>query len=204
MEKKEFTTVKIKTKAHIKFYLESNFGNPCKLPSGHFINEHLNILLSRPIKYDNCKTVNDPETVVICINEKTFKMYGYGLTQTNRRNFNLVIDNFIKSQIRAIAENILLNNSINEDWKKKYEEVKKENKQLLLLSKQVLNKETLQNYKKFESKINKRLKEHRQNRIKEKSALMQAAYVCLGFDETMMSLDALLKDFYRYRKAHNY
>lgn len=200
---KVFTTVKIKTKPHIKHFLESQFGSPCKIPSGHFVSEYLNVLLSRPMKDDNCKTVSEKETVTIIINEKSFKRYGYGLTQTNRRNFNLVIDNFIKSLIRAITENILYNNSINEDWKKQFETLKKENKKLIHLAELPNSKETLQQYRKYETNINKRLKEHQQNRIKEKNALMQAAYVCLGFDETMMSLDALLKDFYRYRKSQN-
>lgn len=203
MERKIFTTVKIKTKPHIKHYLETQFGSPCNIPSGHFVSEYLNVLLSRPVKFDNCKTVPEKETITIIINEKSFKRYGYGLTQTNRRNFNLVIDNFIKSLIRSITENILYNNSINEDWKKNYETLKKEHKQLLVLSELPTSSETLKNYRKFENVINKRLKEHKQNRIKEKNALMQAAYVCLGFDETMISLDALLKDFYRYRKAQN-
>lgn len=202
---KVFTTVKIKTNPHIKHYLEYNFGSPCKLPSGHFLSEHLNILLSRPIKFDNHNQIKlESETVVICLTEENLKRYGYGLTQTNRRNFNLVIDNFIKSQIRAIAENILMNNAINEDWKRKYEQLKKENKQLLLLSKDSLNTDTLKNFKKFEPKINKRLKEYHKNRIKVKSALMQAAYDCLGFDESIMSLDAIQKDFYRYKKAQKH
>ena len=113
----------------------------------------------------------------------------------------MVIDNFIKSQIRAITENILLNNSINENWKKKCEVLLKENKQLLLLSKNALNPDTLKNFRKFEPKINKRLKEHHQNRIKEKNALMQAAYDVMGFDETLLSFDALQKDYYRYKKT---
>lgn len=201
---KQFTTVKIKTKPHIKHYLELHFGNPCKFPSGHFINEHLNILLSRPLKDDNDQCVEESATIIVSLNEITFKRYGFGLTKTNRKNFNLVIDNFIKSQIRAIADNILLNNSINEDWKKKYEELKKENKQLVALSKESFTTETLKNFKKFECKINKRLKEHRQNRIKEKSALMQAAYICLGFDETILSFDAIKKDYYRYKLAQSH
>lgn len=200
---KVFTTVKIKTKPHIKHFLESHFGSPCKIPSGHFVSEYLNVLLSRPVKFDNHKCEPESETVIICLTAEVFKRYGYGLTQTNRRNFNLVIDNFIKSLIRAITENILYNNSINEDWKKKFEKLNKENKQLIHLSELPVSKETLQHYRKYETTINKRLKEHQQNRIKEKNALMQAAYVCLGFDETMMSLDALLKDFYRYKKAQN-
>lgn len=201
---KLFTTVKIKTKPHIKHYLEMHFGNPCVFPSGHFINEHLNILLSRPLKFDNSKCINESSEVIVALNEKTFKRYGYGLTKTNRMNFNLVIDNFIKSQIRIIADNILLNNSINEDWKKKYEELKKENKQLVTLSKESFNSDTLKNFKKFECKINKRLKEHRQNRIKEKNALMQAAYDCLGFDEGILSFDAIVKDYYRYKIAQKH
>lgn len=201
---KVFTTVKIKTKPHIKHYLEYNFGNPCKFPSGHFLSKYLNILLGRPIKHENHKCECEKETVTICLTEESFKRYGYGLTLTNRRDFNLVIDNFIKSQIRAITDNILLNNSINEDWMKKYDHLKKENKQLLLLSKDSLNAETLKNFKKFEPKINKRIKEHHQNRIKEKSALMQAAYNCLGFDESIMSFDAIQKDYYRYKKAQKH
>jgi hypothetical protein len=199
----EFTSVKIKTKPHIKHFLESQFGVPCKIPSGHFISEYLNVLLSRPVKFDNHRCEPEKETVTICLTAETFKRYGFGLTQTNRRNFNLVVDNFIKSLIRSLTENILYNNAINEDWKNKFEKLSKENKKLIHLAELPTSKETLKQFRKYETIINKRLKEHHQNRIKEKNALMQAAYICLGFDETMMSLDALLKDFYRYKKAQN-
>ena len=62
---KVFTTVKIKTKPHIKHYLEMHFGSPCKIPSGHFIAEHLNILLSRPMKDDNSLCIDESATVIV-------------------------------------------------------------------------------------------------------------------------------------------
>jgi hypothetical protein len=198
---KEFVQIKIKTKPHIKYYLENHFGNPCKIPSGHFIGEYLNILLSRPVKTENHKCVDEPETVVISINKTDFHGYGYGLTITNRRNFNLVINNFIRTQIRDIANNILLNNAINTDWKKKYEELKKENKQLVNLSKEALTTDTLKKYKKVETLINKRLDEHHKHRIEEKEALMQAVYDVLGFSEDILSFESIKKDFYRYKSA---
>ncbi len=197
---KEFSTVKIKTKPHIKCFLEYQFGTPCKIPSGHFVNEHLNILLSKTNKDDNCKTAPEAETVIICINEKTFRRYGYGLTITNRRNFNLVIDNFIKSQIYLLTENILNNNHRNEDWKKKYIALKKENDNLILLSKMPVNANTLKEYKKVNIQINKRLREHKKHRIKEKTALLEASE-SLGLNINMISMDALLKGYYRYRMA---
>lgn len=200
VDKQSFSSVKIPTKPHIKHYLEHHFGSPCLIPSGHFINEHLNLLLSTPKKYDNCKTVPAEESVIICINEKTGRRYGYGLTQTNRRNFNLVIDNFIKMQIRLIAENILNNNHRNEDWRIRYMELKSEHENLLKLAGKPLNKETLKEYKKLNIQINKRLKEHRQNRILEKRALIEAAEG-LGFNTNMISMEALKQDFYRYRMS---
>lgn len=198
---KEFVQIKIKTKPHIKHYLEHHFGSPCKIPSGHFISEYLNVLLSRPIKDENHMCTDDPETVFISINKTNFKGYGFGLTKTNRRNFNLVINNFIRSQIRDIANNILLNNAINTDWKKKYEELKKENKQLIALRKEAFNSDTLKKYKKVETLINKRLDEHHKHRIEEKEALMQAAYDVLGFNEEILSFESIKKDFYRYKSA---
>lgn len=200
---KEFVQVKIKTKPHIKHYLEYHFGSPCKFPSGHFIGEYLNMLLSRPVKDENHLIGNDPETVIISINKTNFKSFGYGLTKTNRRNFNLVIDNFIRTQIRNIAENLLLNDSINTNWKKMCEELKKENKQLILLSKESLTSETLKKYKKVETKINKRLDEHHKYRIKQNEALQQAAYNVLGFSEDILSFESIKKDFYRYKIAQN-
>lgn len=203
---KEFIQVKIKTRPHIKHYLEYHFGSPCKIPSGHFINEYLNVLLSRPLKDENhtiSKDTGNMETVIISINKPSFKVYGYGLTKTNRRNFDLVINNFIRTQIRETATSILFNNAINTDWKKKFEELKKENKQLIALAKETLSSETIKKSRQLELLINKRLDEHNKHCIKEKEALKQAAYDVLGFNEEILPFESIKKDYYRYKKAQN-
>lgn len=200
---KEFFQVKIKVKPYIKQYLEINFGAPCKFPSGHFISEYLNVLLTRPTKVENYACKDETAEVIISLPEVTFRRYGFGLTKTNRRNFNLAIENYIKSQIRAIAESVLCMASINEDWRQKYMELEKEHKELLNLSQLPISAETIKKIKRYESIITKRLEEHKKHTIKEKKALYYAAYEVLQIDENLMPFEMIKKDFYRYRISQN-
>lgn len=201
--KKHFTEIQIFTKPHIAHYLIHHFGKPCAIPSGNFITEFLRVNLSKPLKRNDSRinALNTP--VLILLSQDDINRYGYDLTKTAELNFSNSVDNYIRSQIRSIAENILNNNSINEDWKRRYLELHKEHKALIQLIKENLSEKTLKKNRAFDIKLNKRVSEYEQYKVKLNDALMMAAYDCLGFNEQILPFETIRKDFYRYKKRQN-
>ncbi len=201
--KKHFTEIEIFTKTHIAHYLVHHFGKPCAIPSGNFISEFLRVNLSKPIKRNDSRinALNTP--VLILLSQDDINRYGYDLTKTAELNFSNSVDNYIRSQIRSIAENILNNNTINEDWKRRYLELHKEHKALLLHIKDNLSENTVKKNRAFEIKLNKRVSEYEQYKVKLNDALMMSAYDCLGFNEQILPFETIRKDFYRYKKRQN-
>lgn len=194
-----FISVDIKVKPHVKFYLENNYGNPVRLERGSFISKYLVALLSRPYKRDNDRHACYPEQVNVIINEDHFRRFGFGLTRTAVKDFNLAIEHHIKSLIRGIADNILLSSEINENWEERYRQLKKEHSALLKVHHSELNSKKIKELKKFEVLLNQRLADSEKHKVKVIDALQMAAYVCLGFDEQILPLETIRKDYYRYK-----
>ncbi len=196
---KTFTTVKVKTKPYVKHYLQHHFGDPVKLPAGNFINKLLSYLLQKPVKHDNqaCKTYTT--TCEISLSEATFKRFGFGLTKTCTKDFNVAIENYIRSQIRSIAEGIYNNNTGTLEWKVKYLQLEKLHTKLLTINANNLTSDKVKELKKLHAKLNARVKTTRKDKIDMEDALMIAAYDILGFDEQILPYETIKKDFYRYK-----
>lgn len=194
-----FITVNIRVKPYIKHFLIHNYGNPVVLEPGTFISKYLAALLSRPIKADNHKCITYTEEVCISINENKFKRYGFGLTKTAAKDFNVAIENHIRNLIRNITDNILFTAEINENWQSRYHQLKREHNALIKLHTLDVNANTIKELRKFEALLNKRLADSEKHRVKVTDALQSAAYVCLGFDETILPLETIRKDYYRYK-----
>lgn len=194
-----FISINIRVKPHVKHFLIHNYGNPVKLEPGSFVSKYLVSLLSRPDKTDNHKCITYTEEVTVCLNEDKFKRYGFGLTKTASKDFNVAIENHIKSLIRNITDNILFTAEINENWQSRYQQLKKEHNALLKLHTAEVNSSTVKELRKFEALLNKRLADSEKHRVKVTDALQSAAYVCLGFDETILPLETIRKDYYRYK-----
>ena len=194
-----FITIDVKVKPYVRYFLEKNYGKPVKLETGSFIAKHLVSLLSRPQKTDNhkCKTYSDE--VMICLTEDKFKRFGYGLTKTNTKEFNLAIENHIRTLIRSITDNILFTAEDNENWKSRYEQLKKEHNALLKIHTTDLTSSTVKKLRKFDALLNHRIEDTEKHRVKLIDALQAAAYDSLGFDEQILPLETIRKDYYRYK-----
>jgi len=199
MGQTSFTTIKIYTKPYIKHYLETSFGKPTKIPPSNFMGKYLSVLLSRPMKEDNLKCSVYQECIQVTLNITGFKRYGYGLTKTNNKNFNIAIEDHIRTQIRAIAQSIYDNNCSSENWKKAFDKLSKEYKALLKLNIDKLTLEQSKKLKALQKKINDRYEIITKSKITFNDALMIAAYDCMGFDEQSLPFETIRKDFYRYK-----
>lgn len=199
MGQNAFITVNVKTKPYIKYYLEKNYGNPVNIDPGSFISKYLISLLSRPVKHDNKSCNTYTSDVVICLNETNFKRYGFGLTKTATKEFNLGVENHIRTLIRQITDNIVFNAEENENWRTRFEQLKKEHNALLKMQSSALNLSNIKKLRKFEALMNARLEDAEKHRVKLIDALQTAAYDLLGFDESILPLETIRKDYYRYK-----
>lgn len=201
--KQSFTEIELKVKPHIRHYLHYHFGNPCKIPSGHFIFEFVKLALSSQTKKDEIEIKTLTDSVKISIGFNDFTRYGHTITKTSALKLNDSIDNFIRSQIRTLTDIMLRSSEINEDWKRRYIQLNKEHKELMNLNGITRTAENEKLFKKFEAKCNKRIKEFEHYNFKVTDALMQSAYIQLGFDETILPFETIRKDYYRNRIRQN-
>jgi hypothetical protein len=203
MAKIYFTEIDIKVRPHIKHYLNYHYGSPCKFNSGNFVYEFIRLALKNPKKRNEHRNCNLTDTVRILISEDDLKRYGCVITNTSAQNLNDSIDNFIRMQIRTLTDLILQTSETNEDWRKRYLELKKEHRELLELTSIPKDETFAKRLRKFEVNINKRVKEFERYNFNVKDALMQAAYNKLGFDEQILPFETIKKDYYRYKRSES-
>ena len=199
--KKSFITVDLNTKPHIAHFLKVNYGSPCTIPAGNFISKYLNSLLEKSDTNDERNYKFNATPIKIKITKTILFRNGHKLTATAEHNFTVAVNNYIKTQIRTIAESIFNTQCVNDDWMNKYIELQKEHKQLLkILSSRMSASTTIKN-KTFEASLNKRITEFNSKKILMQDALKIAAYQRLGFNETVLPFETIKKDYYRYKNA---
>ncbi len=200
--KKGFITVSLNTRPHIAHYLKHNFGEPCVIPTANFISKFLNSILAKPSKYrEHLEYKYQPVPVKVSLTKTVFFRHGYSLSKTDDHNFTTALNNFIKIQIRTIAESIYSSQGVNEDWLRRFTALNKEHKYLLELMKPGLDPSTIKKSRTFEARLNKRIEEFKSHRLHMDDCLQKAAYECLGFNESVLSFDTIQRDYYRHKNS---
>jgi len=199
--KKGFITVSLNTRPHIAHYLKHTFGEPCEIPSAHFVSKYLNSILAKPSKrFENVNYKFKPVAVQVSLTKTVFFRHGYVLTKTDDHNFTTALNNYIKIQIRTIAESLYSSYGTNEDWLRRYTELHKEHKALLELIKPGMDPSLIKKSRTFEAKMNKRIEEFRSHKLHIDDCLQKAAYNCLGFNESVLPFETIQQDFYRHKR----
>jgi hypothetical protein len=201
--KKTFTNIEFNTKLHIAHYLTTHFGSPALIPHKHFINKFFKLSLKvRP--NHNQKRINLYNTKVeICLYKDALFREGKELTLTSQMNLTNSIDCYIKDQIRLFVDNVLSSSKRNENWQKRFIELQKEHDVLIAIVNKSLDPSTIKNIKTFESRLKKRINEFSEYKFQVNDALKEVAYNSLGFNEQVLPLETLQKDYYRYKNPCN-
>jgi len=107
-------------KSYVKRYLINNYGNPVDFRKNRYFGNYFKMLLERKICQHNKrihlkqygKQIYKSE-VIVFIDDDTFNRFGFDLTAQSVVDFNMFIEDYIKSQSRAI---IFTANSFGQAW----------------------------------------------------------------------------------------
>lgn len=183
---KDFLTVKINCKPVVKSFLESNFGNPVRIPDEHPLYKlACSQLTKKNIRAND--TIEYTDHIELGISEANFRFDGHSIADVNIRIFNTAVDNYIKVLCRSSLDSLLLMHDKQINWKLRCMD---------LIS--FINKNKVPGAE-VDKKIKELKSEIEANEINIKEAINIVVTTFLKIDSTIYNYEAVKKDYYRYR-----
>lgn len=180
------TTTKIKSKPHVKAFLETNFGIPVMIPEDHPLSTLVRSQLTKENPRFN-KTIVYDDFVELGITKETFRFDGYTINENSTQNFNTAVEKFMKLILRTNIDSLLIAQAAQDNWEEKCNDIlqlmKTAGASVISVTEITALKKDLQKY-----------------RLNIKNAIEIACKTHLKIDIEVIGYETVKKDYYRYRQ----